>query len=460
MNQEVSARLEQQDRPLPAVFALSVAVFPGVLSTAMLSMGIVQITEAFGVTFQQFQIRNSVFFVVFASCVLLGATVASAIGERRSIIFGQLLFIGAAIASSVAQDWKVFVVAQALMAAADGLIVPALMNLLRAMVREERLGWAFGWFEGILAAAALAGPLVGALLISQASWRYMFGMLAAIAAVVFALGLVLIPREAKCEKQPRPPLVSVMAFAACVVLLQLLLSSAGTDEATRYALLLSLCVAWFVATEVTSTRRRAATLIPWQAFAKSAVVLAVLRIFLVFIVSNAFTLHAPAALSLVKSLPLEAIGTCFTLAAVVSVVLQPIAGRFADRYERAMIVAGLLLLALGAIALTMLTQGIAAMLQLALCLVVMQVGSALFGPAQLRVASLAAPAEQRGPFMGFYMFVQFVSGAFAASLLGPVVSNSSGSIDDTSFNRFLWLCAALLIAALLTVLLKTKPRSR
>lgn len=443
---------------LATVLAISVAVFPGVLSTAMLSMGMVQMGDAFGVPFQEFQIRNSVFFTVFASGVLLGGAVAAALGERRSIMIGQLLFVVAAAISGLTQDWTVFVAAQALLAAADGFIVPAQMNLLRASVPEDRVGWAFGWFEGTLATASLVGPVLGAAVVAHVSWRHMFTILVILGLVVFVLGIFFIPRDVPRQKTPLPPITSVLAFGFCAILGQLLTSSAEVSIRIFYGVLFVAALSWLAVSEARQVKRHQATLIPWGALRRSAVALAVLRIFLVFVVSNAFTLHAPAALASFKALPLEVIGGCFTFTALVSVVLQPITGRFADRNERAMIVLGLILVAIGSTALTALPHvGVAAVALLVSCLLVMRVGGALFAPAQLRAASLAAPPEQRGAFMGFYMFVQFVSGAFSASLLGPVITNASGVIDHESFNRFLLVCAGLLVAATLTTLRVSSP---
>jgi len=74
--------------------------------------------------------------------------------------------------------------------------------------------------------------------------------------------------------------------------------------------------------------------------------------------------------------------------------------------------------------------------------------TALFGPAQFRIATLAAEECERDRFMGFYMFCQFISGAFAATILGRAIEDSAtGSISSTSFRLYVAICVGMLVVA-------------
>ena len=127
-------------RPLPTVMAITMAVFPGVLASAMLSLGYGRIAESFGVSYLDFQWRNVLFFGFFSVGIVFFGSVIGRIGLRRSLLAGQVIFILSTVVSWAARDWHLFLVAQSFQAIADGLIVPAQMALIRKAVSPDQLG--------------------------------------------------------------------------------------------------------------------------------------------------------------------------------------------------------------------------------------------------------------------------------------------------------------------------------
>ena len=203
--------------------------------------------------------------------------------------------------------------------------------------------------------------------------------------------------------------------------------------------------------DATAGARGVVPLVPWRGFLIPAFGLAVLRIFLVFLVTNGLMLHQPSALQVVTTLGAKQIGWAMTAVAVLSICLQPILGRLSDRREMIMIFLGLSLMTGSTALLAFLPKVHSPLAWLAFLLSTTAIGAALFTPAQFRRATIAAPEEDRNHFMGFYMFIQFSSGAFAGPILGAVIQDPAvGTISRASFAHFITLCSTLLVLALCT----------
>jgi MFS family permease len=109
--------------------------------------------------------------------------------------------------------------------------------------------------------------------------------------------------------------------------------------------------------------------------------------------------------------------------------------RLAARWsERALATAGSLLLAIGFLALPQAASVAVLLVPLALC----AVGRAILQPALMSMASLAAPASQRGSVMG-----TFQASASLARVLGPL---AAGWLYDRQLGAPFWLAGVLLVA--------------
>ena len=439
---------------LRQILAISSSVLPGILSTAMLAFAFGDIARDFQVSYAVFQWRHVLFFGLFSVSLLYLGSNGGHMGERKALLLGQSIFLLGALISALTTRWELFLLGQSLLAVADGMIVTAQMALIRKIVPEERLGWAFGWFEGTLALGGLLGPILGALIIENFGWRSVMWILAA-CAVAAQIGVITQVKIADSPPQAtRPsPIRSSVILLLAIGSMQWFYSSQANNASGWLFCVLSVA---FVISEVIGRRRENTSLVPWNMIRSAPALLAVSRIFFVFLVANALTLHLPSALKQLTTIPLSVIGLAFTIAAIVNVILQPLLGRLADRYEQRMIFAGLALMFLAVCGLGFVPQpGYLAILLLALCLTISSIGSSMFSPAQLRYANRVAPIEERGRFMGFYMFVQFSTGAFAGPLFGRAILDPVGKqITSASYTQFIFVCVIVLAVGLLTLVLR------
>jgi EmrB/QacA subfamily drug resistance transporter len=134
--------------------------------------------------------------LAFASLLLLGGRLADRIGRRRIFLIG---LIGFAIASAVggsAATFGILLAARAVQGAFAALLAPAALSLLTTTFTEpaER-SKAFGVFGAVAGSGAAIGLLLGGGLTEYLSWRWCLYVNLAIAAIAFAIGMIVLERD-------------------------------------------------------------------------------------------------------------------------------------------------------------------------------------------------------------------------------------------------------------------------
>jgi len=125
------------------------------------------------------------YMVPFAALQLVSGTVADRVGQRRVVRIGYVAFGAAALLCALAPEIWTFLVARALMGAANAFLSPILLAALSEVVAPEILGRTVGTFAAWQTAGITLAPPVGGAL-GELSWRIAFLL---VAAVAFALAL-------------------------------------------------------------------------------------------------------------------------------------------------------------------------------------------------------------------------------------------------------------------------------
>ena len=167
---------------------------------------------------------------------LLAATVAAPLygsigdrfGRRPTLLAALSVFTIASLGCALAPTLLMLIVARAVQGLGGG----GLMTLSQALISENvppRQRAQFqGYFAGVFAASSTLGPLLGALLTEQLSWRAIFfinlplGMLAAV------LALRIPPQPPPARPRFRPDVPGTLLFGAGTLGLLFALSSAGS----------------------------------------------------------------------------------------------------------------------------------------------------------------------------------------------------------------------------------------
>lgn len=132
------------------------------------------------------------FFVTFALGHMVFGPISDMVGRKAPLYFGILLFIGASIGCALAEDIETLIAFRALqgLGGAAGIVIPrAMVRDLHSGVDEAKL---LALLMLVLSVSPLFAPLVGSIIIEQASWRSVFWLVTVAAVIGFLLAAFLV----------------------------------------------------------------------------------------------------------------------------------------------------------------------------------------------------------------------------------------------------------------------------
>lgn len=162
------------------------------------------LARTFGVSSETAQLTLSVFVFGFACAQLIVGYLSDALGRRRVLLGGLVLFTLAALACAVAPSIEVLIACRA----AQGICAAAAPVVARAMVRDTQpAAQAARLLSTMLAALAVApmiAPVIGGALLDLFGWRSIFATLAAFGAAMLAIAHATLAETLPPERRQPP----------------------------------------------------------------------------------------------------------------------------------------------------------------------------------------------------------------------------------------------------------------
>ncbi|MFT3875406.1 MAG: multidrug effflux MFS transporter [Propioniciclava sp.] len=207
-------RRESSSQPLLLVVLAGLGMV-GPFSIDMIFPAFAQMSDALGVTDFALQQLLSAYLVAFAVMSLFHGPISDAVGRKRVIIAGLLVYAAASVASALAPGFGTLVALRAVQGASAGagqIISRAVVSDLFHGQRAQRVMSHIAMIFGL--APALA-PIVGGWLLLAGDWRVMYWFLAAFGLVLVLLTVLFLPEShpagARSPLRLRPLLTSLWA---------------------------------------------------------------------------------------------------------------------------------------------------------------------------------------------------------------------------------------------------------
>jgi MFS family permease len=164
----------------------------------------------------------SAYGVTLGSLLLLGGRIGDVFGRRRTLMGGTAVFTLGAAACTVAPTAAVLLVGRAVEGIGAALLAPASLATINAVYEEGRpRNAALATFAAVSSAAAGAGVVAGGVLTDLSSWRWVFGVVLPIAALLLVLAPRLIPEttgDGELRRLDLPGAASGTGAAAALVI--------------------------------------------------------------------------------------------------------------------------------------------------------------------------------------------------------------------------------------------------
>lgn len=289
----------------------------------------------------------TVYQLLLVMTLLPFSALGSRIGLRRLYQYGQLLFLVSTVLCFFARSLPFLLVVRAIQAVGAAASLSVSSALIRAIYPSRQLGRGLGISSVVVSSAGALAPTLGGLVLSVASWPWIFA-----AASPLALISLLIGRQALPEPAPHDEPYDVLGAVLCAVTFGLII--AGLESAVRGdSLAISLAVLGAgVAVAFIFVRRELGSrmpILPVDLLAKPAIALSTVSGLMAFVASMTLILSLPFRLQQHYGFSPGEVGAVITPWPLAMMICAPIAGMLSDRFP-----AGLL----GGIGMTIATAGL------------------------------------------------------------------------------------------------------
>ncbi len=168
---------------------MSMSMFIIVIDTTIMNVSISALVADLNTSVTGIQSAISIYGLVMAAFILIGAKMADIIGKKRAFTLGIILFgIGTGTAS-ISNSLGTLIIGWSIIEGlGSSLMMPNIQTILRDNYKGKGLAFAYGIIGAVGAIGVAVGPIVGGFLTSYYSWRWAFRLELAI--VVFVLLMI------------------------------------------------------------------------------------------------------------------------------------------------------------------------------------------------------------------------------------------------------------------------------
>jgi EmrB/QacA subfamily drug resistance transporter len=416
-----------------AVLAAGVPMFMATLDNLVVTTALPAIHADLGADIEGLQWITNAYTLAFASLMLFAVGLGDRFGRRRVFVIGISVFALASAACALAGDETFLIAARAVQGAGAAMTMPLSLPLLVSAVPDRLRAAAIGIWGGIAGLGVALGPVVGGAVVDGWNWSAIFWLNVPVAVVAIPLALIALPRVAGVRVRFDIPGVVLASLGVVGLVFGIV---RGNDAGWSSAEVLGSLAVGVVALVafVLWERRTASPLLPLRLFRDRGFTVA-------NVVAMVFSLGAFGAVFLLAQFlqivqghtPLEA-GLMTLPWTAMPLIVAPLSGLVAPRIgTRALIVAGLVLLAAGVGYLGLILSGNPSYGEQLPGYVAAGIGMGLaFSPISNAVLANIAPADH-AKANGANSTLREIGVALGIAVLTAVFTGAGGTLTPTGF---------------------------
>ncbi|MDX6239610.1 MAG: hypothetical protein QOG10_4425 [Kribbellaceae bacterium] len=161
------------------------------LDSSVMNVSIATVANDLGTTVTGIQTAITLYTLVMASLMITGGKIGQILGRKRAFAIGCIIYGAGSFTTSLAPNLTVLLIGWSLLEGIGAaLIMPAIVALVASNFDRAERPRAYGLIAAAAAVAVALGPLIGGLLTTYASWRWVFA-----GEVVIVLGILVLARR-------------------------------------------------------------------------------------------------------------------------------------------------------------------------------------------------------------------------------------------------------------------------
>ena len=184
------------------LLTLASAQFLMTLDSSVMNVSIATVAKDVGTTVTGIQTAITFYTLVMASLMITGGKLGQILGRKRAFAIGCVIYGCGSLTTALAGNLTVLIVGWSVLEGAGAaLILPAIVALVASNFARDQRPRAYGLVASAGAIAVAAGPLIGGLVTTYLSWRWVF--VGEVLIVLIVLGLARRMADTPAEKGAR-----------------------------------------------------------------------------------------------------------------------------------------------------------------------------------------------------------------------------------------------------------------
>ena len=193
--------------------AVCTGVFMLLLDVTIVNVALPDIEAAFSASLSDLQWVISGYALTLAAFLLMAGSLADRYGRRLLFAIGIVIFTGGSLACGVAQSVLALNLSRGVQGVGGAIMFATSIALLAQAFRGHDRGVAFGVFGAITGISVAVGPVIGGLITSGLSWRWIFLVNVPIGIAAFAMTVFPVD-ESRNPRADRPDWAGLVTFSA------------------------------------------------------------------------------------------------------------------------------------------------------------------------------------------------------------------------------------------------------
>lgn len=170
------------------LLTLAAGQFLMTLDSSVMNVSMAAVASDVGTTISGVQAALTLYTLVMAMLMITGGRVGALLGRRRAFAVGCVIYGAGSLTTALAPNLPVLLLGWSVLEGVGAaLIMPAIVALVASNFGPSERARAYGTIAAFGAIAVAVGPLLGGVLSTYASWRWVFGGEVLVVLVILAL---------------------------------------------------------------------------------------------------------------------------------------------------------------------------------------------------------------------------------------------------------------------------------